>query len=495
MAKTGTKSLPKSRLMAGCFEQFDVDSLEDTLDLAERLKAQGLYRYFRGHRNANWFVESTFARLVDEESRERAREDLASFYTWVKSAPDVLPYLTHDDQIIATAQHHQIAPTPFIDFTTAPQVAAWFAAKGGVPGESGCILLVDPDPLLPIFRAINKSFDANVRFLEPDVSNLWRLQAQCGLFLEAQMRLDPLYPFDRIVFPQTGAALPVDERLIYPDRQSQLEQQILLYRKLRVRRDAVRRLLDPVDDKPSPPHIEIDVKPLTAEELELQDNRFDSVWTAGPDERWSMVRDASSGTVPVIDVENVTTGGEPLIRLVAARRHATDLLLLRQDEVTKSGSLQNALDVFWAGCRPYPYNPEQLASGLSEVVRLRRGIGDHPLDEGLDIGSVARRLLEDAVEVEIATDGGAFSRAYVGAGGVWDALTRDGRSRLGIVARPADGEALMDALAQAWGAVHPLFDPKALIALFADKIVPWQIATQREPVIFSPMHLSVLGRP
>jgi hypothetical protein len=184
-----------------------------------------------------------------------------------------------------------------------------------------------------------------------------------------------------------------------------------------------------------------------------------------------------------------------LIRLVAARRRATDLLLLREDEVSKSGSLQNALNVFWAGCRPFPYSSEQLAAGLSEVVRLRRGIGNHPLDEGLDIGSVARRLVEDAVEIEIGTGGGVCSRAYVGAGNLWDALTPDGRSRLGGAARPAEGEALMDALATALGAVRSLFEPKALIALFADKIVPWQVATQRELVIFSPMHLTALGRP
>ena len=95
----------------------------------------------------------------------------------------------------------------------------------------------------------------------------------------------------------------------------------------------------------------------------------------------------------------------------------------------------------------------------------------------------------------MGTDGGAYSRAYVGASDLWDALTLDGRSSLGIAARPADGEALMDALALAWGAVRPLFDPTALIALFANKIVPWQVATQRDLVIFSPMHLTSLGRP
>ena len=204
---------------------------------------------------------------------------------------------------------------------------------------------------------------------------------------------------------------------------------------------------------------------------------------------------ASSGPIPVVDVENIATGGQALIRLVAARRHATDLLRLREDEVSRSGSLQSTLDVFWAGCRPFKYDAEQLASGLSEVVRLRRGIGDHPLDEGLDIGPVARRLIKDAVEVELGTGGGACSRAYVGVGPLWDALTVAGRSRLGIAARPACGETLMDALALALGAVRPLFDTKALIALFAREIVPWQVATQRELVIFSPTHLTALGRP
>lgn len=495
MTRPGTESLPEGKLMPEYFKQFDVDSLGEALDLAQRLKARGRYRYFRGQRDARWFVESTFGRLADEESRGRARKDFASFYAWVKSSPDVFPYLADDDQIIATAQHHQIAATNFIDFTTEPKVAAWFAAKGGVLGESGCILLVDPASLTPIFHAINETSSTNLRFLELDVSNLWRLQAQHGLFLEAQMRLDPLYPFDRIVFPQTGEALPVEEHLIYPDRQSELEQQIVVYQTLEARRKGLRRLLEPVAGKPAPLHIEINMQALTADQLGLQDAQFDQIWAAGPDERWLTVLEASNSPVPLMDVESVATGGESLICLVTARRRATDLLLLRQDEVSRSGSLQNALDIFWAGCRPFPYSPDQLATGLSEVVRLRRGIGNYLLDEELGIGPVALRLIEDPVEIMMATNGGAYSRAYVGASDLWDALTPDGRSRLEIAARPADGEALMDALSQAWGAVRPLFEPKALIELFANRIVPWQVATQRGLVIFSPMHLTLLGRP
>ena len=71
MTKLGLESLPTSRLMPGCFEQFDAGSLGEALDLAERLKARGRYRYFRGHRDARWFVESTFARLTDDKSREQ----------------------------------------------------------------------------------------------------------------------------------------------------------------------------------------------------------------------------------------------------------------------------------------------------------------------------------------------------------------------------------------------------------------------------------------
>lgn len=81
--------------------------------------------------------------------------------------------------MLATAQHHGLAATTFIDFSYEPEIAGWFASQGRVDGKQGTIFMVDrcAEEILAAFGASDGLF----RFLEPDVPNLWRLQAQRGL--------------------------------------------------------------------------------------------------------------------------------------------------------------------------------------------------------------------------------------------------------------------------------------------------------------------------
>jgi len=223
--------LMAGREMPGDFVQFNVGGVEEAVALACRFKAGGRYRYFRGQRDATWPVTSSFARQ-NPADRVRARDEIGAFAGWVSGAGRLVPYLTTDDKIIAAAQHHQITHTTFIDFSTDPVVAGWFATDGGVKGEEGAIYLVDPDEIGGIFEAISRSGPV-LRFITPDVPNLWRLQAQSGVFLEAQCNIAHIWPLDRIVFPQTGAMPQVDRRRIYPDRRSHLEQMIEDYKRQR----------------------------------------------------------------------------------------------------------------------------------------------------------------------------------------------------------------------------------------------------------------------
>jgi hypothetical protein len=137
----------------------------------------GKYRYFRGQRNASWKVVSSFGRL-DEEGRQKARKQISDFYGFVRGSPELLPYLQNEDSIIATAQHHGIAATTFIDFSDDPEVAGWFASDGAILGQSGCIFMVDT-AAEETFRAAKDDVYI-IRFLRVDLQNLWMLQAQQG---------------------------------------------------------------------------------------------------------------------------------------------------------------------------------------------------------------------------------------------------------------------------------------------------------------------------
>jgi hypothetical protein len=478
-------TFPLGREMPGGFVQFDVADVEQAISLAERFKAAQKYRYFRGQRDARWMVTSSFAR-EDAAGQRRARDDIGAFAAWVRRAESVVPYLADDDKIIAAAQHHQIAKTTFIDFSTDPVVAGWFATDGGVPGQEGAIYLVDPDEVASIFKAVTHSGYV-LRFLQSDVPNLWRLQAQSGLFLEAQCDITSIWPLDRIVFAQTGAVPSIERRHIYPERRSHLEQMIENYRLQRTREAALRDLIDSTGVA----HFNVE-HPLGDRTPALALRQLDRQWSAGPDERWAAVDIQSKPTS--WSTECIKANSSELADLVAARRNSTDLLVVDPDVPRRNGTAQAAVNILWEGLRPHPYSPRQIATSLSSLMRLLDVFGDYPLDNGKSHRSEAERLMTDPIEIEMGIAGGAATRAFVGSLELWRALSGETRTSLGLV-HPVDGTALMEILGQFYGATLHLFDPHALVDLFASTIVPWQVATKRSPLCFSPVHLKSLGRP
>lgn len=477
--------LPSGRTTPGGFVQFDVANIEEAIALAARFRAAGRYRYFRGQRDAQWKVISSFAR-EGVAGRLRASEKIVAFAAWVREAEKLVPYLTDDDKIIAAAQHHQVTPTTFIDFSTDPLVAGWFAADGGVPGQQGAIYLLDPDEVSKIFEAFSRSGPV-MRFLEVDVPNLWRLQAQSGLFLEAQCNIDRIWPLDRIVFAQTGVTPAIEKRRIYPDRRSHLEQMIEDYRLNNDREVALLGLIK--SEKTVHLHIE---HPLGDQMPELDLVPLKPGWSVGPDERWDAI-DIDSAP-PSWSTGYIMANTSALIELVAARRTCTDLLVINPDISRRNGTAQSALERLWEGLRPHPYSAEQIATAITSLIRLLEVLGDYPIDNGQSHEPAAERLMVNPIEIEMGIAGGNSTRAFVGSLELWQSLSEETRVRF-EQKQPIDGNSLILILIQFYGATLHLFDPKTLVDLFASIIVPWQVATQRSLLCFSPAHLTTLGLP
>src|SRR5262252_6969375 len=102
-------------------------SVRDAVRIAEELKASGKCQWFRGQRE-NWHVRSTFMRL-DEQGRENARIDASKFEAWVQDTPGLESLGRNFDKAIAVMQHYGMA-TQFVDFTTEPRIAGYFASGG-----------------------------------------------------------------------------------------------------------------------------------------------------------------------------------------------------------------------------------------------------------------------------------------------------------------------------------------------------------------------------
>src|ERR1044072_6189909 len=168
-----------------------VASVQDAVELAQAYKAEGRYDWFRGQVR-DWMPLSSLRRLRDgndKEAIEQASTRFALFRAWLQDNA-ALSYLVHDehiDEFFAVAQHYGI-PTNYIDFTTEPAVAGFFAADTQAPPTDwvSCIYSLNTGELrqcASFVQAIEASEGTVLETVEVNVTNLWRLQAQHGVFL------------------------------------------------------------------------------------------------------------------------------------------------------------------------------------------------------------------------------------------------------------------------------------------------------------------------
>lgn len=225
--------------------------------LAEKLKKSGDFDIFRGQ-IANWRLQPSAHRTAVSEAS--IVEQLSHFGGWIKQTPDLASLHDDVDSLYAVAQHYGLS-TSLLDFTTDPQVAGFFASHGTRPAHlpldlrSSCIICANSDWLTRSWADINQShreqhgFDL-VRIVMIDVRNLWRLQAQKGLFL--RVHVDPTFlemfsGFLHIEFPWSSNRVG-SEADIYPENKSHLEvllDQYFLIRSYPERRKQLEEIFGP----------------------------------------------------------------------------------------------------------------------------------------------------------------------------------------------------------------------------------------------------------
>jgi len=218
-------------------ETYNVANIEEAVELGNQLKEKGLYNWFRGQVR-DWKPVSSFFRIQETRSQEKedaVRERIRLFCDWLRKTPG-LEYLLQPDRVndcYAIMQHYGI-PTHYIDFTTDPSVAGYFAADTIEPPQEGhaCIYCLNTDDLLSLWKVLatlDERKGAEMELVSIDVTNLWRLQAQYGVFLYCNYDWSMDYPMDRILFPYSGfPSFPTKDR-IYPENKRPLEQLILRY--------------------------------------------------------------------------------------------------------------------------------------------------------------------------------------------------------------------------------------------------------------------------
>ena len=161
---------------------YEAGSVTEAVAYAEELRCEGRYDWFRGQRQ-NWPLKTTFARLAKSEQRV-VEEKFSRFVGWLSVTPGLEWLSDNVDGAFAVAQHYGM-PTQYLDFTTDPRVAGFFASGEG--SGKACILCLNTSDLRKFWQAMPKRYPPP-EFIGIDVSNLWRLQAQRGVFLSVLIR-------------------------------------------------------------------------------------------------------------------------------------------------------------------------------------------------------------------------------------------------------------------------------------------------------------------
>lgn len=488
------------------------DNLESAISLAEDLKTQGHYDWFRGQ-NHGWPLCPSLNRLT-EERRNDALVRSIHFGFWLKSIPGLEGIDADDEAKLAVAQHYGI-PTHFVDFTTEPRVAAFFASHGASVAENpeGYILCLNTADLEKFWSEYYPT-QPEPRFVTIHVPDLWRLQAQCGVFLDCPYaNLEDVYPIDRIVFPQSEQKSPIEESDIYPIRKSRLEQFLEQYFDTERQRNAFKwlhesgHIKNAILDFRSPEKANESIVPAgeiptheSWETARLTD------WYEQPDEKYQksearetheLVLDLSkcpikAGKIAAAEIFNLlTTFTKMRTKLITWSLHfdSASLSIHRQQRIL------GALHELWDGIRSLPYKDEEIASSIGTYITMELlydGINNHQPESW---EKVAALCFGNVIEVEFGGAGGGSSRAFVTEKDVKAAIRKD----LGKYIARGYKKWILGDVRQALSLVpapNRLFDFNLLAKIFVRQIAPFQLCGRYTPPRFySPAGLRTFGLP
>src|SRR5262245_6799527 len=112
-------SMSVKEVLWGQTRVIQASGLEEAVDLAQRLKDDGDYDWFRGQLR-DWPAHSSLRRLKasqDEERIEKTLRRYTMFAEWVRQQPELKYVLESANDFFAILQHYGV-PTNYIDFST-----------------------------------------------------------------------------------------------------------------------------------------------------------------------------------------------------------------------------------------------------------------------------------------------------------------------------------------------------------------------------------------
>jgi hypothetical protein len=474
--------------------------------MAEEMKRLGNAQWFRGQ-TSNWPLLSGLGRLKDDE-RDDAIRRLSNFKGWIERISISKSIASDELSMMAIAQHYRI-PTNLIDFTTDPHIAAFFACNEPthkpVEGNFSCIICLNTDEFSRFCEMLEMQSELpDPIMVDVNVPELWRIQAQKGVFLLYPFGEDfekKWYEFDRIIFPsveKTEGMIPKED--VYPTQKSDLEILLDQYFMLEQMQEG-RKNFDLLTEYSTITKYKIEssvdgiqwecFKPELFFEHSSWDNAQIKNWTELLPEDWTEI---SKAHLIVLDYPPNIEDPKRLRKLISEQlsikfsqitgvRKLPLKWKLQNSPLSKSEEIERvegAMAMLWDGLRRWPYLDNDIALGLATLVVSGVLIQQNPFsNHDVQIQAIIMdNCLGKAVEVEIALEDSTYSRGYANGDDLLAAVRKDFHETLTEEWRPKI-ENITQILQIAPSPRH-VFDFYALNRLFATQIAPVQVNIRSE---------------
>ena len=496
---------------------YQAANVEEAVEMATRFREEGRYNWFRGQVQS-WPPYSSLFRVNhgdDTDLQKRAQRRIEMFLGWLSQTPQLQSLLANVDSAGIVAQHYGI-PTNYIDFSTEPGVAGFFAADSPVAykdGEPGCIYCVNTDELMDVWETMREFRPgASMELINSDVSNLWRLESQHGCFLFCDYNWDVDFPMDRILFPQSSYPSWPTREIIYPPQKSPLELLIDQYFDVEQKTFGSEWLREQFQKRQAEGaqffwHDDDEAYTQGYREGALRGTEIQPAasWEAAKLKAWTgfatekMEETLGAPVTLQVKMESSSTELAKSVtygvrQLLNSRKRARQLLFswqLRGLTLTAPLSLEtlsSALESVWNGMRSLPYSDEEIAIAFGVTTQLYvEGITNN------NELATAKRVFGDCFQVEFAAHDGSSSRGYVRVDSIRKAFRAD-------LASVASDELLEKAQSDVRSVLTWIFYPNLLLEfeqlqkIFSHEVIPTQVLT-RKLVLYSPAQLWTFGLP
>jgi len=404
-------------------------------------------------------------------------------------------------------------PTNYIDFTTSPEVAGFFAAdnpKGHLLDAESCIVCLETADLKKFWANMPAKYPPP-RFIGLEVPNLWRLEAQEGCFLFCDCaNFEHIYDLDRIIFPYTGPFPGIPRSKIYPLEKSALEialDQYFMNEKLIAGtrmvyslsgfREASHMTMEDTGgwnsdlvSSPIPTDSSWD-KSVLAKWIQADPERYSHV-SAGPVLTISFLGQVDPSSLHRRIESKVLSDLErnPSLRTQSVRWTVEDAELL-----TGRPNLPEALSRLWNGVRILPYTPDQIAHCIGRCAALWAAWEGQSSDD-IPFMRAASTCFGECLEIEFGASDGSYSRSFASKRTLAKAVRNDVSPYLNP--RYADQiHGNIVGMLQAIQDPSLLFDFSRLADAFVREIAPFQVLHRRSDlaVFYSPARLDRFGLP